>query len=553
MPVPAGTVFGIDLGTTYSCISYVDEVGKAVIIPNEDNEMVTPSVVYFETPENVIIGKIAKAAAKVHPDLVVELIKRSMGDPNFRRDIFGQEQRPEAISALILKKLKEDAERALSCTVTDAVITVPAYFNEAQRTATEQAGQIAGLTVRAIIPEPTAAAITYAKEHATSQTILVYDLGGGTFDVTVMKVGSGSVEVVCVGGDHDLGGRNWDECVVSHFVEEWRRQTGRSEDPLDDGETAQEFLTLAETAKRSLTRMAKAPQRLNFGGDAARVELTREKFDELTGGLLERTIQLTRDTIDEARRKGVSQIDRFILVGGSSYMPQVTRRLQAEFGCECELFDPDQAVAKGAALYAANKQVQDVYADVLKKLFGKADPATLSPQQAAQAKREVTLRLGGRSSSAIDAGLNMRIVNVCSKSFGVLAIDDYEQELIVYLIKKNSQVPAEVAEDFGTHTDNQTVVDIQIMEAEGDSPSTDPKTGQAAEIKRVTLNLPHGLPRGSLLTVRYSLSDDGGRLRVNATEKSSGRSIEDTVDTVNALTQIELDDLKQRTGGFAVQ
>ncbi len=555
MSVPPGTVFGIDLGTTYSCISYVDEVGKPVVIPNEDNELVTASVVFFESPENVIVGKIAKAAAKVHPNQVVELVKRSMGDPTFRREIFGHEYRPEALSARILMKLKADAEKALGCEVKDAVITVPAYFNEAQRTSTEQAGQIAGLNVRAIIPEPTAAAIAYARDDSTQQTILVYDLGGGTFDVTVMKVASDSVQAVCIGGDHDLGGRNWDESVVAYFIEQWRQQTGRSEDPCDDPETAQEFLSLAENAKRTLTRMTKAPVRLSFGGDSARVELSREKFDELTSGLLERTIQLTRDTLEEARRKGVAGVDRIILVGGSSYMPQVGRRLQAEFGRECELFDPEQCVAKGAAVYAANKQVQSVYADVLRELFGKVEMNlnALPPTKRAEVEQAVRSKLPGWAGSTLESGRNMKIINACSKSFGVVVLDANDREVIGYLIRKNSQVPAEVTEDFETRYENQSNADIRVMEAEGDEPSTDPTAGQANEIKRVIFNLPSGLRKGSLIAIRYALSEDGGRLRVTATEKGSGRSIDETVDTVNALKQVELDEEKKRALAQVVQ
>jgi molecular chaperone DnaK len=501
------------------------------------------------------VGKIAKQTAKVYPDQVVELVKRSMGDVNYRREIFGKEYRPEALAALILKKLKEDAERALSCTVTDAVITVPAYFNEAQRTATEQAGVIAGLNVRAIIPEPTAAAIAYAQDHGTPQTILVYDLGGGTFDVTVMKVGGGSVEVICVDGDHDLGGRNWDECGVAHYAEEWRRQTTRSDDPLESAETAQEFLGHAEDAKRTLTKRGEAPRSLSHAGASARIVLTREKFDELTAGLLERTIQLTRSAIDKAKEKGVSDIDRIILVGGSSYMPQVGKRLREEFGRECELFDPDLAVAKGAALYAANKQVQDVYADVLRSLFGKTEVnvEALPAPEKAKVEQAVRRKLPGWSGAAIESGREMSIINVCSKSFGVEALDEHDRKIIVYLIKKNSQVPAEVEEDFETHTDNQETAEILIMEAEGDSPSTDPAAGQAAEIKRVTLHLSSPSKRGSPITIRYSLSDDGGRLRVNATEKNSGKSIDESVDTFNALTQVQLDDLKKQTGDLNVQ
>jgi molecular chaperone DnaK (HSP70) len=543
------TIFGIDLGTTYSCIAYVDEVGRPVVIPNDENELVTPSVVYFESPGNVIVGRIAKEAARVHPDDVVELIKRSMGDSNYRRIIHGHEYRPEEISAIILRRLRDDAQKQLNQPVTDAVITVPAYFNEAQRTATEQAGQLAGLNVRAILPEPTAAAIAYALTEKSRQTVLVYDLGGGTFDVTVMEIGDNAVRVVCIGGDHDLGGRNWDEHLVAFFAEEWKRQTGRFEDPLDDPETAQEFLNAAESAKRRLTRVPKTPVSLSHAGDKARVELNRTRFDELTASLLERTLSLTRDTLQEASRKGVSRIDRVILVGGSSYMPQVVHRLTAELGVECDLFDPEQSVAKGAALYAANRMIQDTYREVLQELFGPAAPATphgLPPAQQQRVQEIVGARLPDYELDLLDPMRPMTIVNACSKSFGIVALDPGGREVVAYLIRKNDPVPSRKDQDFETVETSQTTAEVRIIETEGETPSEDPRHPSCHEIKRSMLHLPPGLPAGSLIGVSYSLSEDGGRLRVVATEKKTGRSLEVDVTTVDALTAVEMEEKKEK-------
>jgi molecular chaperone DnaK len=224
-------IFGIDLGTTYSCIAYVDEFGKSVIISNSEGDRTTPSVVQFEE-NNRVVGKEAKNSAVLNPSQVVEMVKRHVGESNWRFGYNGTEYTAEEISSYILRKLVEDAEQSLGFSVKDVVITCPAYFGIAQRDATAHAGEIAGLNVREVINEPTAAAIMYGLQNEQDQVVLVYDLGGGTFDITVIEISAGAITVIATGGDHNLGGRNWDEAVVRYLAEQWKRETGSSDDPI---------------------------------------------------------------------------------------------------------------------------------------------------------------------------------------------------------------------------------------------------------------------------------------------------------------------------------
>src|SRR5258705_6479770 len=227
-------VFGIDLGTTYSAIAYVDEHGKPVIIPNQESERITPSVVLFDG-DNIIVGNTAKEWAKVEPHRVVSRIKQHMGDPHFVFEHEGQAYSPEDISSFVLRKVVGDAEVALGGEkITDVVVTCPAYFGTDEREATSNAGRLAGLNVRAILNEPTAAAIAYGLEQGDDQTVLVYDLGGGTFDITMIEIKARLIRVICTGGDHRLGGISWDEAIVVYLADQFRAQTGVDSDPMDD-------------------------------------------------------------------------------------------------------------------------------------------------------------------------------------------------------------------------------------------------------------------------------------------------------------------------------
>src|ERR687895_513544 len=345
-------VYGIDLGTTYSCIASIDEVGRPTVLRNLEGTDTTPSVVFFETAENVVVGQAAKDTAVLDPDHTVSLIKRDMGR-DVARHIHGFDYTPAEISAFILLKLATDAHTTTGQYAHDIVVTVPAYFGAAERDATRKAGQIAGLNVIDIISEPIAAAITYGVLNPEAdRTILVYDLGGGTFDTTVIALRGGHIEVICTDGDHELGGADWDARLVEHLAERFRKEHPDASDPLDDKQTEQQLRRDAEDAKKALTTRTAHTVRVMHDGRVAAVEVTRERFEELTKDLLDRTIELTGRTLATAADKGVTDYDELVLVGGSTKMPSVAARLENEIGLPPRLQDPDLAVAKGAALYA---------------------------------------------------------------------------------------------------------------------------------------------------------------------------------------------------------
>jgi molecular chaperone DnaK (HSP70) len=534
-------VYGIDLGTTYSAIAYVDEHGKPVIIPNQESERITPSVVLFDG-DNIIVGNTAKESAKVEPHRVVSRIKQHMGDPNFVFEYEGQAFSPEDISSFILRKVVGDAEIALGDKIVDVVITCPAYFGTPEREATANAGRLAGLNVRAILNEPTAAAIAYGLEQGEDQVVLVYDLGGGTFDITMIEIKDRLIRVICTGGDHRLGGVLWDEAIVMYLAEQFRSQTGESSDPLDDPEVLNDLFLQAERGKKTLTQREKAPFRVTHAGNQARVELDREKFEEITRHLLDRTIELTHEMLADARGKGYNHYDKIILVGGATRMPQVRDRLVAELNLEPEIYDPDEAVAKGAALYALKESLLDQVQEVLATKSGAdgqaAEPVDLSQvseEQVSEALDHLEKELGFTLTGPVRELVNTRIVNVLSKSLGVVARDDQSQDVVVYLLPRNSEVPLERMTDFGTDADNQGAVDIRVMSGERDS--ADPLDCQ--EVGVATLNLPERLPARSPIRVKFAINKDG-RLGVSATDLTGGSSIDVEFETEAVMNAEEV-------------
>ncbi len=534
-------VYGIDLGTTYSAIAYVDEHGKPVIVPNQESERITPSVVLFDG-ENIIVGNTAKESARVEPHRVVTRIKQHMGDPNFVFQHEGQPFSPEDISSFILRKIVGDAEIALGEPIHDVVITCPAYFGAPEREATANAGRLAGLEVRAILNEPTAGAIAYGLEQGEDQTVLVYDLGGGTFDVTMIEIKDRLIRVICTGGDHRLGGVLWDEAVVMYLAEQFREQTGESSDPLDDPEVLNDLFLQAERGKKTLTQREKAPFRVTHAGQQARVELDRVRFEEITRHLMDRTIELTSEMLADASAKGYTRFDKIILVGGATRMPQVRDRLVAEFNIEPELYDPDEAVAKGAALYALKEslveQVQEILATQSAADGSDTPPADLSEateQQVANALDHLEKELGFTLTGPVRELVNTRIVNVLSKSLGVVARDDQGRDVVVYLLPRNSEVPLDRSTDFGTDADNQSAVDIRVMSGERDS--TDPLDCQ--EVGVATLSLPDRLPARSPIRVTFAINADG-RLDVTAADLTGGGSIDVAFETEAVLNAEEV-------------
>ena len=537
-------VYGIDLGTTYSAIAYVDEHGKAVIVPNQESERITPSVVLFDG-DNIIVGNTAKESAKVEPHRVVSRIKQHMGDPNFVFQYEGQAFSPEDISSFILRKVVGDAQIAAGGEpITDVVITCPAYFGTPEREATANAGRLAGLNVRAILNEPTAAAIAYGLEQGEDQTVLVYDLGGGTFDITMIEIKDRLIRVICTGGDHRLGGVLWDEAIVMYLAEQFRLQTGEESDPLDDPEVLNDLFLQAERGKKTLTQRDKAPFRVTHAGKQARVELDRPRFEEITRHLLDRTIELTHEMLADARAKGHTTFDKIILVGGATRMPQVHDRLVAEFNLQPEIYDPDEAVAKGAALYglkeSLHEEVQEILASRDASLDVAAGPIDLSDvpeEEVAQALDHLEKQLGFTLTGPVRELVGTRIVNVLSKSLGVVARDQQSQDIVVYLLPRNTEVPMERISDFGTDADNQAAVDIRVMAGERDS--TEPADCQ--EVGLATLNLPEKLPARSPIRVKFAINQDG-RLNVSAIDLTAGGSIDVEFQTEAVMNAEEVEE-----------
>jgi molecular chaperone DnaK (HSP70) len=551
-------IFGIDLGTTYSSIAYVDEYGKAVIIPNAENERVTPSVVFFDE-NTVVVGEVAKESAKLYPNEVVSFIKRSMGEPNFIFEYGGERYRPEEISAYVLKKLAQDAQQHLGETISDVVITCPAYFGINEREATRKAGEIAGFNVRQIINEPTAAAIAYGSLDTTqNRVVLVYDLGGGTFDVTMIDIRKESVEVICTGGDHNLGGKDWDDRIVAYLVEKFQEETGITEDILDDPDTWQDLQLSAEKAKKILSQRPKTPVSITHGGKRVKLMLEREKFEEVTEDLLVRTVDFTRDMLDAALQKGYSRFDEIILVGGATRMPQVSERIEKEFDMAPKVFDPDEAVAKGAAIYGWKLALND---DLIRRISEKTqktfdasgnlsemmDTSQITTRDFQEAARELAEDTGYALPSVENAML--RVKNVTSKSFGVVAHNPSGEEIVFNLVLRNTTVPVNVVKKFYTAVQNQKTVLIRTMESE--TSSIEIPLEHATEIKTAVLHLPPNLPADLPIEITFDLNDEG-RLHITALETGEYRKVQVEVDTASVIGGEEFEKAKQRSQNLVV-
>ncbi|MBA2881984.1 molecular chaperone DnaK (HSP70) [Desulfosalsimonas propionicica] len=551
-------IFGIDLGTTYSSIAYVDEYGKAVIIPNAENERVTPSVVFFDE-NTVVVGEVAKESAKLYPNEVVSFIKRSMGEPNFIFEYGGERYRPEEISAYVLKKLAQDAQQHLGETISDVVITCPAYFGINEREATRKAGEIAGFNVRQIINEPTAAAIAYGSLDTTqNRVVLVYDLGGGTFDVTMIDIRKESVEVICTGGDHNLGGKDWDDRIVAFLVEKFQEETGITEDILDDPDTWQDLQLSAEKAKKILSQRPKTPVSITHGGKRVKLMLEREKFEEVTEDLLVRTVDFTRDMLDAALQKGYSRFDEIILVGGATRMPQVSERIEKEFDMAPKVFDPDEAVAKGAAIYGWKLALND---DLIRRISEKTqktfdasgnlsemmDTSQITTRDFQEAARELAEDTGYALPSVENAML--RVKNVTSKSFGVVAHNPSGEEIVFNLVLRNTTVPVNVVKKFYTAVQNQKTVLIRTMESE--TSSIEIPLEHATEIKTAVLHLPPNLPADLPIEITFDLNDEG-RLHITALETGEYRKVQVEVDTASVIGGEEFEKAKQRSQNLVV-
>jgi molecular chaperone DnaK (HSP70) len=561
-------IFGIDLGTTYSVVSYIDETGRPAVTRNSNGDDTTPSVVYFENETNAVVGKVAKESAGVFPDQVVSLIKREMGNKDYTRTFFGTEYTPSSISAIIVGALAKDAEASTHRTVNEVVITVPAYFGLLEKDATKKAGEIAGLTVIGIVPEPVAAALHYGVTgSADGTTFLVYDLGGGTFDISLIRMTEKSIEVLAVGGDPMLGGADWDKKLFDHIVEQTIAQTG--DDSIEDDEGAlQELRKLAEDTKQALSKTESKTVIHRLAGTAVKIVVTRKQFEEMTADLLEETIRITTRTLDEAEQRypGIrGQISELLLVGGSSWMPAVAERLTREFPWTPKLADPDLAVAKGAALYAAGQTVRYVEA-------GTAEPgqpgdpagngkATLSPGPVtAQAVRTLADRTG-LDERQIEEFAKRTVINVLPKAVGIKLLDgskpNWEDDpdaasYIKHLVAAQTQLPYQ-AEKFTAYTavPRQETIEIEIWEQAGAVPAAElPANHRVDDAGLIEGLRPFALPENSPVDITVGV-DAEGIVSLVAVEPKSGKELKMSV-KISIMSEEKVAEAKANFSGLVL-
>lgn len=481
-------VIGIDLGTTNSCVA-VMEGGEAVVIPNPEGARTTPSVVGFKKDGERVVGETAKRQAITNPDRTISSIKRHMGTAH-KESVDGKDFTPQEISAIILQKLKADAEAYLGQTVSQAVITVPAYFNDSQRQATKDAGKIAGLEVLRIVNEPTAAALAYGLEKSEDQTILVYDLGGGTFDVSILELGDGFFEVKATSGDNSLGGDDFDQVIIDYLVAEFKKDQGI--DLSKDKAAVQRLKDAAEKAKKELSGVLTTTISLPFitvaDGVPQHLELnlTRAKFEELSADLVERTLVPTRRALSDAGLTS-ADINKVVLVGGSTRIPAVQEAIKKLTGQEPHKgVNPDEVVALGAAVQAGvlTGDVKDVV-----------------------------------------------LLDVTPLSLGI----ETAGGVFTKMIERNTTIPTSKSQVFSTYADNQPSVEIHVLQGEREMAAGNKTLGRFM-LGDIPL-APRGVPQ---IEVSFDI-DANGIVNVSATDKGTGKSQKITITSSSGLSDEEVE------------
>jgi molecular chaperone DnaK len=486
-----GHTIGIDLGTTYSAAARVNEAGRPELLVNRDGDRLTPSVVLF-SDEQPIVGTMALRSVSTSPLDVVQFVKRSMGDPAWRFETSGgRAYRPEEISAIILKRLKDDAELALGGEVTDAVITVPAYFDDGPRRATMDAGRIAGLNVRRVLNEPTAAALAYGIEREIKGTVLVFDLGGGTFDVTVLTVDGAEFNVLATHGDRNLGGFDFDNLLMRLLDERFQAAGGPS--LLDDPVAESDLREKAEIAKRSLTTVDQARVVLATGGVSKVVTVARTEFEDATSSLLSRTRDVAEMVLADAARDW-SKLDHVLLAGGSTRMPMVAAMLTAAGAPEpARAVNPDEVVVLGAAVQAHLVETESATREPGRALVPVLASAVARPRVrdvTSQGLGAIAVRRGGRGA------------------------DDVEN---VVIIPANTQIPAKQSQVFETIEANQTRLKVEVTQGDDDDPA------YVRAIGEQTFEIP-AYPAGAPFEVVYAYDVDQ-TVFIEVHDKTSGRQI----------------------------
>jgi molecular chaperone DnaK len=511
---------GIDLGTTFSVIAHIDAYGKPQIIPNAESERLTPSVILFDG-SSAIVGTLAKQNAVAEPDKIVDFVKREMGKSKteFHRQFNNKSYSAEELSALIIKKLKNDAEKYLGEKVTDAVITVPAYFNDAERTATLHAGQLAGLNVLQIINEPTAAALAYGLDKlGNDQTVFVFDLGGGTFDVTIMRIAGHSIKMLASNGDHRLGGKDWDDVIVNWVADEFDRVHG--ENPLLDLQSYQDLYNRAVAAKIQLSTRERTTLVHNYAGKSVKLELTRKDFEYRTRHLLEKTKAICEIVMQEAGMKW-EQIDKVLLTGGMTRVPAI-REMIKELSSVAVADDvsPDEAVSIGASMQAILAALQEE-----DNLGERVLPVEVREQF-----------------TAADGGL-VQVTNITTHTLGVVLWDDSKVEEYVFpMIKKMTPIPIEAKNSFGTAKANMKNAVVRVVEGESTVP------GECTPLGVCEIELPPFLPKGSPVELTYCYDQNQIlEVTVNAYGKQNKVAIARTTGFRDADIELATADLAQVT------
>ena len=493
-------IIGIDLGTTNSCVS-VMEGGEATVIPNAEGHRTTPSVVAFSKTGERMVGQVAKRQAVTNPDRTISSIKREMGS-DYKVEIDGKKYTPQEISAMILQKLKADAEAYLGEPVTEAVITVPAYFTDAQRQATKDAGKIAGLDVKRIINEPTAAALAYGLDKETDQKIMVYDLGGGTFDVSVLEIGDGVIEVLATAGNNRLGGDDFDQCITNYLVEEFKKSDGI--DLSGDRVAMQRLKEAAEKAKIELSGVTTTNINLPYitadatGPKHLDVTLTRAKFNELTAHLVEKTAGPVRQAMSDAGITA-SDLTKVLLVGGSSRVPAVQEMVKKLTGKEgFKGINPDECVADGAAIQGGV--------------------------------------LGGDVAGVV-------LLDVTPLSLGIETLGG----VFTKLIERNTTIPTKKSQVFSTAADNQTSVEVNVLQGEREMAAYNKSLGRfqldgIAPARR-------GVPQ---IEVTFDI-DANGIVNVSAKDLGTGKEQHITITSSTNMPKVDVDKAVREAEQYAAE
>ncbi|GHV93999.1 molecular chaperone DnaK [Spirochaetia bacterium] len=529
--------YGIDLGTTYSAIATLDDSGRPVIIENQnDAKPILASAIYFPQDESnpPVVGEEAKNMVELEGDRVIQFIKRDIGKENGRTFQFGSmEFNPITISSLVLKRLAEYAGEQGN-DVKDVVITCPAYFGIPEREATRQAGEVAGFNVLSIINEPTAAALNYcAREVGENRTIMVYDLGGGTFDVSILKMtvdnGNGAnIDIISTDGNDRLGGKDWDDRLFQHLLNAYCNENG-SEPNDAEPELRQAIRSKVEELKKKLTQNESKNTTISYGGSNTKIEVSREQFNDMTKDLVAQTMGFI-DSIFSKSGLNESNIDVLLLVGGSTRMPMIKDAIEQRFPGKWRMEDPDLAVAKGAALYSA-MIVHEQQAS------GAAPTGGEQPQSARP---------------ALPPGIkSMTVQDKTPRSFGpgVMFGNNY---MIDNLIFVGEVSPREIAKEYGTMFDNQPKINLRIFEnvettpekpvtpcidINGDEQTTDPLL-KVKNLGELNLELQPNTPKNSPIEVYFKL--DVSKLYVRATDKLTGKTVDATMDIENTMKKEEL-------------